>query len=295
MNTIVKRVGWSLARLASQRLGVLSDLGFEAASAYARAYKNLNYDFDSNGELLLLERLRDLPVRTVLDVGANHGAYARACLERFPTAMIHCFEPVPVTFAILEKALAGEPRAIINPRGLSDRETETVIRLNPLDDGRASMIVGIAFDARERWTEVPAAFLRGADYLESHGIDTVDLLKIDVEGAEHLVLQGFGDRLSGERIRVVQFEYGMPNIYSGHLLKDFWRVLEAAGYAVGPLMPDGVDFRAYDPRDEDFQGACNYVAADARDGALLARLRATRRRRFWFSRSRGAAWTPRIH
>ena len=39
-----------------------------------------------------------------------------------------------------------------------------------------------------------------------HRINDVDILKIDVEGVDHLVLKGFGQRLGSEKIRVIQFE-----------------------------------------------------------------------------------------
>lgn len=45
---------------------------------------------------------------------------------------------------------------------------------------------------------------RGDAYCQQHGIDRIDLPKIDVEGAEHLVMDGFGDMLS--KVGVIQWE-----------------------------------------------------------------------------------------
>jgi Methyltransferase FkbM domain len=84
-------------------------------------------------------------------------------------------------------------------------------------------------------------------------------LKVDVEGAEGAVLQGFKTALAERRIDVVQFEYGFQNIFSRFLLLDFYRLLEPHGYAVGKLYPDGVCFKSWEPKDEDFYGP-NYVA-----------------------------------
>ena len=42
---------------------------------------------------------------------------------------------------------------------------------------------------------------------------TSGLLKIDTEGAEHLVLKGFSDLLSKQSIRLIQFEYGLSLIH----------------------------------------------------------------------------------
>jgi hypothetical protein len=59
---------------------------------------------------------------------------------------------------------------------------------------------------------------------------------------------------------VVQFEYGLKNIVTKFLLRDFYAYFEARGYKVGKLFPTSVRFREYRFEDEDFLGP-NYVAA----------------------------------
>ena len=63
--------------------------------------------------------------------------------------------------------------------------------------------------------------IRGDDYCEKHEIDSINFLKIDTEGSEHLVLQGFDRMLTGKKIDVIQFEYGNINIESKFLLYDY--------------------------------------------------------------------------
>lgn len=94
--------------------------------------------------------------------------------------------------------------------------------------------------------------------MRDNGIERIDLLKIDVEDAEHLVLEGFGEAL-GTKIDAIQFEYGRVNIITHFLLRDFYQILEARNYLVGKLFSNHVDFRSYDLTDEDFVGP-NYVA-----------------------------------
>src|SRR5439155_19181087 len=99
------------------------------------------------------------------------------------------------------------------------------------------------------------------------GIREVDFLKLDVEGAEHLVLQGLENHLRDRRVRFVQFEYGRVNILTHFLLRDFYQLFAAYGYVVGKIYPDYVDVREYDLSDEDFLGP-NYLACRAGDAAL---------------------------
>jgi hypothetical protein len=109
--------------------------------------------------------------------------------------------------------------------------------------------------------------MRGDEFFAQEGIAEVDFLKLDVEGAEHLVLQGLGDRLREQRVRFVQFEYGRVNILTHFLLRDFYELFATYGYVVGKIYPDYVDFRDYDLSDEDFLGP-NYLACRVGDGAL---------------------------
>src|SRR5437867_464786 len=88
-----------------------------------------------------------------------------------------------------------------------------------------------------------AGYSRGC--VREQGIDRVDLLKMDVEGAEHLVLAGLAQTLGARRVRFVQFEYGRVNILTKFLLHDFYELFRRYGYVVGKIFPDFVDFRAY--------------------------------------------------
>jgi hypothetical protein len=116
--------------------------------------------------------------------------------------------------------------------------------------------------------------VRGDSFLQREGIAEVDFLKLDVEGAEHLVLKGLEDRLQQRSIRFIQFEYGRVNILTHFLLRDFYQLLTGYGYVVGKIFPDYVDFREYELGDEDFIGP-NYLACRAGDQMIpaLTRLR----------------------
>ncbi|MEM0173177.1 MAG: FkbM family methyltransferase [Sulfolobaceae archaeon] len=46
--------------------------------------------------------LKKYPIRTIIDVGANEGQFARYISKIFPEAILYCFEPVPETFEKLK-------------------------------------------------------------------------------------------------------------------------------------------------------------------------------------------------
>jgi len=235
---------------------------------YLKWYGNASYRPHKNGERWLLGVLGTEPMATILDVGANVGDWSLLAAAALPHATIYSLEIVPRTAATLRARTAAVTRIKTFDLGLADHTGTLTVRFNP------------AATAHTTFTEYPhpwegerieAQVMRGDEFLAREGIQSVDMLKLDVEGAEHLVLRGLGLALSERRIRFVQFEYGRVNVLTRFLLKDFYEMFEGHGYVVGKIYPDYVDFRDYDLDDEDFLGP-NYLAC-RRDEPLIERLR----------------------
>ncbi|MGU3358825.1 FkbM family methyltransferase [Methylobacterium sp. M6A4_1b] len=269
--SLLDRAVRTVNRLLSQNFGPLSTAAYHVAHAYTKSYNNLNYDMKTNGEYHLLDRLARFETKTIFDVGANKGEYAKACLARFEDAELHAFELVPETYAKFVANVRSD-RVVANNFGLSDTPGSVEINVNPRKDGLSSLIEGTAIN-KGTWTKRSVEVVRGDDYCAERVITQIDFLKVDVEGAEHLVLEGFSRMLTEGRISVIQFEYGMINIYSKFLLLDFWRVLTGHGFVLGPIMPRGAAFRSYDARDENFQGPPNFVAVHASKPEIIQAVR----------------------
>jgi hypothetical protein len=59
-------------------------------------------------------------------------------------------------------------------------------------------------------------------YCAAHGVERIDLLKLDVEGHELSVLQGAAKLFERKQIAMVSFEFGGCNIDSRTYLRDFF-------------------------------------------------------------------------
>jgi FkbM family methyltransferase len=238
---------------------------------YLKWYGNGSYKPERNGERWLLERLAGADLRTILDVGANVGNWSTLAARVFPRATIFAFEIVPATFERLRAQTAAAPQIRPVSRGLADHTGQLRIRYHPSASTHATFT-----EYPHDWTgeTLTCEVTTGDAFLAQEGLAAVDFLKLDVEGAEHLVLQGFGDTLAQRRIRFVQFEYGRVNVLTGFLLKDFYDLFAAHGYVVGKIYPDYVDVRSYELGDEDFLGP-NYLAC-RREEPELPRLRGVR-------------------
>ncbi|MGP1395381.1 MAG: FkbM family methyltransferase [Inquilinaceae bacterium] len=238
------------------------------STKFLRAYHNVDYKAHRNGEDWLLGRLAADRPSCVFDVGANVGDWARAAWTALPDARIHCFEPVPDTAARLTDNLAGLDRITINRVGLSDHAGDLTLKIFPHNSTVATVT---DFPRAEASRQVTVPVTTGDAYLAEAGIDRIDLLKIDAEGAEPQVLVGFADTLAQGRIAVIQFEYGLANILTKFLLRDFHLLLGGHGYRLGKLYPNHVAFADYALEDEDFLGP-NYVAVRADRPDLIDRL-----------------------
>ncbi len=204
------------------------------------------------------------PIRTVLDVGANDGTWSLMAAGLLPNATIYALEIVPATAAALRARVGSHARIKPFEFGLAAHTGKLPIRYYQPASRHATFIDFPRSWAGE-WLDCPV--MRGDEFLAQEGISDVDFLKLDVEGAEHLVLQGLEATLRRQNVRFVQFEYGQKDIFTHFLLRDFYLLLAAYGYIVGKIFPDYVEFREYDLNDEDFIGS-NFLAARVGDPAL---------------------------
>jgi FkbM family methyltransferase len=255
-------------RMAAPANGSAGQLLARFCQNFLQAYKNWNYNLEVNGERWLLKRLADFAPAVVFDVGANVGDWLLAARSELPTAQLHAFEIIETTSEELLKRTAGQTGIVVNRFGLSDQEGTITMRAF---EASSTLATQTAYP-HGKYSELECPVRRGDAYLRDNGIERIDLLKLDVEGAERQVLSGFAKTLDEGRIDVIQFEYGKVAILTHFLLKDAYELLEAKGYTVGKLYPDHVDFRAYKLEDEDFLGP-NYVAVRSARTDLVEALR----------------------
>ncbi len=234
---------------------------------YLKWYNNPGFKFHRNGEMWLLEQFRHEGIQTVLDVGANVGDWAKLAATILPDATIYALEIVPATFDRLLRAMQGHPRIRCFNIGLGNHNGVLEMRYNPAASDHATFT---DYPWPGKKTIIEGRVVSGDSFLEEHSIRTVGFMKIDVEGAEHLVLQGLQQAFADRRIRLAYFEYGRYNVMTKFLLKDFYEFFDRYGYVVGKLFTDFVDFREYHPDDEDFTGP-HYVACCSEE-PLLGRL-----------------------
>jgi FkbM family methyltransferase len=191
--------------------------------------------------LRLRRYLEQHEIKTVLDVGANDGGYATELLQSGWRGKILSFEPLPeVQQRLEEKASRHEHWSIAPPAALSDRTGKATFHetgnsyssslLQPTDSH-----LGAAPDSGViRSIEVDT--IRLDDFLETIAPDRF-FLKLDVQGAEALVLAGATEALR-RSVMGVQMELSLVELYQDQRpSKELEAMLHDLGFRCWDILP----------------------------------------------------------
>ena len=146
--------------------------------------------YDPN-ELSLLKQILK-PGMTFVDVGANVGLYTlfgARCVG--PDGRVIAIEPSRREVGIVrgQVALNGLQNVTLLPIAVSDREGEAELLVAPLEKSGHNTLGAFGFDTvldhRER-----VEMRRLDDVLREQGVERVDVIKMDIEGAEEAALRG---------------------------------------------------------------------------------------------------------
>lgn len=174
---------------------------------------------------------RDLPlnnVRTLVDVGANEGQFLLPALRYFSPTKALAIEMLPDVAGRLERKVGKEAQVVCCALG-SSRQRRRILRSTYAP---ASSLLPLTASASRLYSmdlaQRPGHVLETRtldDVCEERGVDSIDLLKIDVQGYELEVLRGGTRVLCNTRSALLEVEF-CP-IYEGGPL--FTEVLQYMG------------------------------------------------------------------
>jgi FkbM family methyltransferase len=184
---------------------------------------------------------------TAIDVGANVGLLTLAMAKSVGTeGKVLSFEPIPNNFNALNRAVAEIPQIEIQMKACG-RNSGSTIRLSRVsssgsDDAGTSGSYGITGDGTGE-LEVPLIALDDVIKSASLDRDVIQLLKIDVEGAEIDVLEGARTALNQGQFRTIILEAALSR--DGFRKEDLrvMELLQSFGYKLHPISVRGRKMR----------------------------------------------------
>jgi FkbM family methyltransferase len=134
--------------------------------------------FAVNGDQTLRLNYDLHPDSVVFDVGGYQGQWASDIFARFGCE-VHIFEPITEYAGYIRQRFAGNGKIKVNEKGLAGTDRLDRISINK----NLSSVLNAGTVMTQQVTLVSAA-----TYIRECGIETVDLVKINIEGMEYELL-----------------------------------------------------------------------------------------------------------
>jgi FkbM family methyltransferase len=183
-----------------------------------------------------------------IDIGGNVGFFSMVMALAASSGAVHVFEPIPLNAAIIRTnaELNNFRNVFVNTAAVG--ELASTAQFSISTDSAFSSLKASGRKAEAATIEVPIWALD--DYLEDKAIGKVNVMKIDVEGAEGLVITGATKLLSDHARRpdVIMIELFDANLraFETSVMECIDRmagfgygahVLTSGGHAMTPFLP----------------------------------------------------------
>ena len=160
-----------------------------------------------------------LYVKTIFDIGSRDGYQSVEFRNWFPNSKIVAFEANPYLIDYCKSVTNGHDIQIVQ-NAASDINGKVDFYACTNVVGCSSLLeVNKMHPRSSEWNQekITVDAIRIDDWCKNNNIDSIDLLWIDVQGAEKMVLNGIGDFLSN--VKAICTEVEIAHMYNGSILK----------------------------------------------------------------------------
>ncbi len=229
---MIGKFGNSIGLFKNALQGVANRLGYHILR------RDLNVSVDDAFREQL--RLIGSDVSCIVEVGAADGRDTERYALASPNAKVVAFEPVPKSFKALHERAVLSPTIQAVNAAVSDSIGNEEFYIGNWVDASSLMKANFtntnydAYTAPTHCINVDVVTLDS--FCSENGINNIDLLKIDAQGAELKVLTGATALLSSKAIRVIYCEVNFLEIYkSSPLFHDISLFLYMHGFGLHGL------------------------------------------------------------
>lgn len=159
--------------------------------------------------------------KVILEVGSHNLSDSIQFSQAFPEARVIAFEPNPIQYKLCVENARNHPNIEVYEYACSDDEGFIDFFVVEPNDGASSILeplfpegpVGI-----HKWNKLSGIRARRLDtILQELGVTSVDVVYMDVQGAELKALKGMGKYLNN--VKILQAEAAQQAYYQGQILK----------------------------------------------------------------------------
>jgi FkbM family methyltransferase len=176
----------------------------------------------------------------IFDVGAHVGEVASIYRKLFPTAAIHCFEPFPDSFEVLSKNKKNDSLTFCHQVAVSNINGTAQFNSN-IGNATNSLLATDQSNANAYWgsglletkKQIVVETIKIDDFCQKNSIAHLDILKMDVQGAEYSALYGANFMLSNQKIALIYLELIICPTYEGQKkLHEYLALFETHRYVL---------------------------------------------------------------
>ena len=151
------------------------------------------------------------PSDRCIDVGANIGYFTMLLAQSAPQGSVVAFDPIPLNHALLSASLELNGYSHVQAICSAVSDHEGNVSFVEAEDGAYSSLIDTGRVAAATRREVSACTLDS--HWKSSGRSAIDVIKIDVEGAERLVIDGAKELMASDcHPRVIMMELCDDNL-----------------------------------------------------------------------------------
>jgi FkbM family methyltransferase len=179
--------------------------------------------------------------RTIFDVGAHTGDITRRFLGELQKSVVYSFEADPRNFRRLKSAFDGDERVRAVHAAVSSQPGTAAFHLGAND--YTSSLFPREDEMRRYYHSqytmvdtVTVPMITLDNFCRDYGIEQIDVLKIDTQGAELDILRGAEHILDASKIQIIVTEFFFIQHYKGApLLDEIWGLLRRHKYEIYDL------------------------------------------------------------
>ena len=175
----------------------------------------------------LVERFCTFQPQNIFEIGANYAQDAEFLRKSFgiDEKNVYVFEPHPQIFSEIKKLYHFNcyDLAVSNAKGKTVFHAIDIANNEYKNSGISSLRTGLTTN-KQNFVDLEVSLIRMDDFITEQKIEFIDFLKLDVEGMNCEVLEGFGNQLTLVKAIQTEGEY-LPYWEGQKLYKDMEELL----------------------------------------------------------------------